>query len=64
MDDAGIVNGDFAGWVLEDKDDPNSSQALRYSELIAPLTKALQEALGRIEELERSVQDLQSSNNN
>jgi len=49
VDDAGV---DFAGWVLTDKDDPDSEQALRYDQFIAPLTKALQEALTKIETLE------------
>jgi len=49
VDDAGV---DFGGWVLTDKDDPDSDQALRYDQFIAPLTKALQEALAKIETLE------------
>ena len=49
VDDAGV---DFGGWVLTDKDDPDSEQALRYDQFIAPLTKALQEALAKIETLE------------
>ena len=51
---------DFAGWVLEDKEDPDSGQSLRYTELIAPLTKALQESIAKIEELEQRVRDLES----
>jgi hypothetical protein len=34
---------DFAGWVLENPDDPNSGQGLRYDQFIAPLIKAVQE---------------------
>jgi formylmethanofuran dehydrogenase subunit D len=34
---------DFAGWVLENLDDPNSGQGLRYDQFIAPLIKAVQE---------------------
>ena len=34
---------DFAGWALENKDDPNSTQALNYGQFIAPLIKAVQE---------------------
>jgi len=48
-DAAGV---DFGGWILTDKDDPESQQGLRYDQFIAPLTKALQEALERIETLE------------
>jgi hypothetical protein len=46
---------DFGGWLLEDKDDPDSRQALRYDQFIAPLTKALQEAIAKIETLEGMV---------
>jgi len=49
VDAAGV---DFGGWVLTDKDDPDSQQALRYDQFIAPLTKALQEAIAKIETLE------------
>jgi hypothetical protein len=49
VDSTGV---DFGGWVLTDKDDPDSQQALRYDQFIAPLTKALQEAIGKIETLE------------
>jgi hypothetical protein len=46
---------DFGGWLLTDKDDPDSQQALRYDQFIAPLTKALQEAIAKIETLEGMV---------
>ena len=55
VDDAGV---DFAGWSLADKDDPDSRQSLRYEEFIAPLTKALQEAIAKIETLETQNADL------
>ena len=55
VDDAGV---DFAGWSLADKDDPDSRQSLRYEEFIAPLTKALQEAIAKIETLETQNTDL------
>ena len=58
VDDAGV---DFAGWTLVDKDDPDSTQSLRYEEFIAPLTKALQEAITKIEALEAAVAELQGS---
>lgn len=57
VDAAGI---DFGGWVLTDKDDPNSTQGLRYDQFIAPLTAALQEAIGRIETLEAEVAALKA----
>ena len=34
---------DFGGWVLSDINDPESQQALRYDQFIAPLIKAIQE---------------------
>lgn len=40
VDEAGV---DFGGWLLEDKDDPDSQQSLRYDQFIAPLIKAVQE---------------------
>ena len=55
VDDAGV---DFAGWSLADKDDSNSTQSLRYEGFIAPLTKALQEAIAKIETLETQNVDL------
>lgn len=58
VDAAGV---DFGGWVLTDKDDPGSQQALRYDQFIAPLTKALQEALAKIETLEAKVAALEGN---
>jgi hypothetical protein len=58
VDTAGV---DFGGWVLTDKDDADSQQALRYDQFIAPLTKALQEALQKIETLEAKVAALEAS---
>lgn len=49
LDEAGV---DFAGWVLLDKDDENSEQALRYEEFISPLIKAVQELTARVKVLE------------
>lgn len=43
---------DFAGWVLLEKNNPNSEQALRYEEFIAPLIKAIQELTARVAALE------------
>jgi hypothetical protein len=57
VDVAGI---DFGGWVLTDENDPDSQQALRYDQFIAPLTKALQEALERIEQLEIEMAEVKS----
>ena len=54
VDDADV---DFGGWVLTDKDDDDSHQALRYDQFIAPLTKALQEAITEIETLKQRLSD-------
>jgi len=43
---------DFSGWVLTDKDDPDSEQALRYEEFISPMVKAIQELSARLDALE------------
>jgi hypothetical protein len=43
---------DFGGWVLLDKEDPDSEQALRYEEFISPLIKAVQELTARVKALE------------
>jgi hypothetical protein len=58
VDAAGV---DFGGWVLTNKDDPDSQQALRYDQFIAPITKALQEALTKIETLEAKVAALETA---
>lgn len=51
---------DFAGWVLENKDDPDSQQALRYEQFIAPLIKAVQEQQVQIEALRAEVTALKA----
>jgi hypothetical protein len=58
VDDAGV---DFGGWILTDKDDPDSDQGLRYDQFIAPLTKALQEALAEIDVLKAKVAALETA---
>jgi hypothetical protein len=57
VDAAGV---DFGGWVLTDKDDPDSQQALRYDQFIAPLTKALQETMAELEALKAEVAALKA----
>ncbi len=46
---------DFAGWALADKDDPESTQFLNYSQLIAPMIKAIQELNAKVEALEAQI---------
>jgi hypothetical protein len=43
---------DFAGWVLDDVNTPNSTQSLSYEQFIAPMTKAIQELSARVQQLE------------
>jgi hypothetical protein len=43
---------DFGGHVLSDPADPDSPQALRYDQFIAPLVAAVQEIAARLEALE------------
>ncbi len=43
---------DFAGWVQTDMENPDSDQALRYEEFVAPLIKAVQELTARVQALE------------
>jgi hypothetical protein len=45
----------FAGWVLADKDDSDSTQGLRYNEFIAPLIKAVQELSQKVADLEAKL---------
>jgi len=48
-----IPNGvDFGGWILTDKNNPDSEQGLRYEEFIAPLIKAVKELSDKVKALE------------
>lgn len=47
--------GDFAGHILTDKDNPDSSQALRYDQFIAPLVKAVQELSAQVDLLKKQT---------
>jgi hypothetical protein len=50
LDDLGVP--DFGGWLLEDVNNPDSAQSLRYEEFIAPIVKAMQEQQVMIEDLQ------------
>jgi hypothetical protein len=50
----------FAGWVLADKDDPDSQQSLRYTEFIAPIVKAVQELSLKLDALDARISALES----
>jgi hypothetical protein len=74
LEQIGKNDEDFAGWILSNKDDPNSQQSLRYHEFISPIiksiqelsqiannsTKALQEAFVEIAELKKEIEKLKS----
>jgi hypothetical protein len=51
---------DFAGWILMDKDNPDSSQGLRYGEFISPLIKAVQELSSQVESLQQEINQLKN----
>ena len=42
---------DFGGWVIDDLDDSESTQSLRYDQFISPLIKAVQELSAEVEAL-------------
>lgn len=48
---------DFAGWCLEDKNNPDSIQSLGYNQLIAPMIKAIQELSQKVKDLEAKLAD-------
>jgi hypothetical protein len=56
FDECGVE--DFAGWVLTDLEDPDSRQALCYTEFISPLIKAVQEQQEMIDQLTATVTSL------
>ena len=46
-----LGNRDFGGWIQTDMDDPDSEQALRYDQFIAPLIAAVQELAAEVADL-------------
>jgi hypothetical protein len=46
---------DFGGWVLSEKNNPDSEQALRYDQFIAPLIKAVQELSAEVHALKALI---------
>ena len=54
-------NLDFAGWILSDKDNPDSSQGLRYTEFIGPMIKAIQELSQQVVQLQAEIDSLKSN---
>ena len=55
---------DWAGWVVGDVNDPDSKQALRYTEFIAPLTAAIQELSTKLEVATEKINALENRLNN
>lgn len=53
---------DFGGWILTDKNDPNSEQGLRYEEFISPLIKAVQELSEQNKTLVARIESLEAAN--
>jgi hypothetical protein len=51
---------DASMWCLADKDDANSTQSIRYTELIGPMLKAIQELNKMVVELQSKVAILES----
>ena len=48
-------------WTLENKEDPESRQGLRYSELIAPMVKAIQELTGELSTVKSQMFEMQNN---
>lgn len=55
LDELGVE--DFGGWILTDPTDPDSQQALRYDQFIAPLIRAVQELSERLRGLEQKTRN-------
>ena len=50
VDSSGVE--DFAGWVKDDIEDPDSMQSLAYEQFMSPIIKAIQELSQRLDALE------------
>lgn len=57
LDQVGIGDN-FAGWIIENLEDPESTQNLRYAEFISPLVKAVQELSDMVESLQQEINTL------
>lgn len=51
---------DFGGWVLDNKDDPNSQQNLRYDQFISPMIKAIQELKAELDTVKAELAALKN----
>jgi hypothetical protein len=52
------VGDKFAGWLLDDLNDPDSRQGLAYDDFISPITKAIQEMSDKIDSLQAELDSL------
>ena len=60
LESQGVDKNLFGGWVLDDANDSDSKQSLRYTEFIAPMIKAIQELSTKVTTLEAKVKELES----
>jgi len=51
---------DFAGFVLANKDDPESVQMLRYEEFISPIIQSIQDLKEIVNRQQKQIEELQS----
>jgi hypothetical protein len=58
LDDLAVP--DFAGWTLDDVNNPDSAQGLRYTEFIAPMVKSIQELSAKNSDLESRLAALEA----
>ena len=56
--DAVGIGDTFAGWVMDDPENPESYQSLSYEKFIAPIIKAVQELSNMVESLQQEVNTL------
>ena len=52
---------DFAGWTLDDINNPDSAQGLRYTEFIAPMVKSIQELSATVQTQQTAISSLEQS---
>jgi hypothetical protein len=58
IDESGVE--DFAGFVQDNLDDPDSSLSLAYTEFISPMIKAIKELSAKVDALESRLEVLEA----